>query len=135
MSGVEDLAAWLTAIWDEEERAAQGVVDRYAPDDASIYLEDPWPEEAAYLPYIKPASMLARIAADRSILARYQRACLRADDPTEDEQVRYEWGVIASTYEEVLCELASAQADRPGFKPEWLVERQEARAVSDRRAD
>ena len=114
MTPVDDLAAWLTQIWDEQEKIAQGVVDRSAPDEATIYLEDPWPEEAAYLPHIKPASVLARIAADRQILAdyRYYEADYRANPTPTLEGQRF--GLLLA-----LTRLAEAYADRPGFREEW----------------
>jgi len=127
-----DLADWLIQIWDEEEEAARFALDlterAYPADEFDI--EWRWARLSSHKTSggggssfepgaPSPASVLARIAADRKILARYERACARADDPNESALVRNDWGVIASTYETVLCELASPYADHPGFREEW----------------
>ena len=96
---MDDLAAWLTQIWDELE---VGIREALRTEDYGVSQFD-----------------LDRIAADRQILARYQNACVRADDPTEIQEVRDDWGVIASTYEGVLCILALPYADRPGYQQAW----------------
>jgi hypothetical protein len=110
-----DLAAWLTRIWDEEERIAQGVVDRSAPDEATIYLEDPWPEEAAYLPLIKPAAMLAQIAAKRALLALHADSGDGRCGECSDKFCVTPWNGVC----EVAAILALPYADRPGYREEW----------------
>jgi hypothetical protein len=109
---VEDLAAWLTAVWDEEadEPAPHHLGCRYVADgDRGGLL----PCDCGY-----PAQMLAQIARDRKILALH--------GPNE-------WGlcgicVMGSDEERDPCAtvrlLASPYAEREGFRPEWLVERQ-----------
>jgi hypothetical protein len=118
---VEDLAAWLTAVWDEEERAMLA-----GRDEREItFLRDdhggPRPDDEYLAVHVGAGWVLARIAADRKILE------IHSPDPREPE--------VCTTCGEPLeytvswpCEtarvLASPHADRPGFRSEWLVERQ-----------
>jgi hypothetical protein len=135
VSAVEDLAAWLTAVWDEEEEAAKRLGDRvwFVCDDG--HVQEPNQEDGppfgsgeyerwddgeyrlpnhhnTWLPALNPASVLARIAADRKILELHNRLgdyCNTCGG---------QWPCLT------LLLLAEAYADRPGFRPEWLVERQ-----------
>lgn len=146
MSAVEDLAAWLTAVWDEEERLAS---DDLTPGPWTLEYECPegehdhdwdevWiaghhrstvagfnerytcaPRDAAHIVRQQPASVLARIAADRKILADYQR--LLFDDPLR--RTDYFRGQ-RDALEYVVKHKAEQYADREGFRSEWLVERQ-----------
>jgi hypothetical protein len=144
VNAVEDLAGWLTAVWDEEERQFEAACEAEAeylrhdglPDETAASVREFWlsPEAGMEWPL-----RLARIAADRKILAlhsaeprpRLTRSrvkpypserlvpvcaeCSGMDDPYIDQ---VEWPCTT------LLLLASPYADRPGFRPEWLVERQ-----------
>ena len=115
---VEDLAAWLTQIWDEEERLAKAALGYETSDHDGPFLRHTvdylGPELADHIAAHDPASVLARIAADRKILALHS-----------GEQ---DWPCQVGNYVEEPCEtrllLASRYQDRPGFRPEWSVERQ-----------
>lgn len=152
-----DLAAWLTQIWDEEERLAKAAMSparRYLAADSGVWgtfhgggIEDaasgdvivydegtPTSEQADFIAAHDPASVLARIAADRKILAEHAasggkcRTC--CGEPYmeefwdgETETVEWNRADLAWPCPTVLL-LASPYADRPGFRSEWLVERQ-----------
>jgi hypothetical protein len=131
---VEDLAAWLSAVWDEEERLATAATDgpwtagefcvwsEADVEDGVIVSDGPdggggaSEENAAFIAANHPASVLARIAADRKILA------LHSGD--NDEPCQSYAGNWAYEPCKTLRLLASPYADRPGFRSEWLVERQ-----------
>jgi hypothetical protein len=108
---VDDLAAWLTQVWDEQEKAADPADRRDI-----IY----YPAERSGFPVsnvepIERASVLARIAADRQILAFVQRVQLNAGEPPH-------WDVgDAEALGHVVKLLAQPYADRPGFRDEWRV--------------
>lgn len=115
---VEDLAAWLTQIWDEEERIADEA-------DGDDYYLDDGAATGRYLERFTPASVLARIAADRKILAwcterdRIYVGTL-ASDPSDP--VNYVPGSLAHPTDSVVLRLlAQAYRDRPGFRGEWAV--------------
>jgi len=134
VSAVEDLAAWLTQTWDEEEQRelakrtwrsdAPPMDVTYDGRSEGVYVSNPgssiehWMSAEDYdRSYLTPApdkQVLARIAADRKILALHS-----------GEQ---DWPCQVGNYVEEPCEtrllLASRYQDRPGFRPEWLVERQ-----------
>lgn len=150
---VEDLAAWLTGIWDEEEVWARAVLDRSEPwkgewvndENLALRTRNGWvlashggkPFAFGLLDHIvrhDPASVLARIAADRKILALHSfhmvpsldsrlqpipgsrrphcDTCASQDENGED------WPCVTVRL------LAEPHADKPGFRSEWLVERQ-----------
>lgn len=109
---VEDLAVWLTAVWDEEERLATYALGRPWLK-TKLYPDEPW----HFLPLYQPELALARIAADRKILALHTGT---HECPSFDDNCGW-WEDI---YCPTLLVLASAHADHPGFRPEWLVERQ-----------
>jgi hypothetical protein len=122
-----DLAAWLTSIWDEEERLAK---EALAPDwrgsktfyDTEGAQQDSW---GLWLFHIYPASVLARIAADRKILELHSaepnpllsRKTLswaeRGKLPLVCSECSGAWPC------RTLLLLASPYADRPGFREEW----------------
>lgn len=126
-----DLAAWLTRIWDEEERLAKDCSAEVGshragdpfPDgsgdaDYDAFPSYPWGSSRWELAYMAgpghPVSVLARIAADREILEDY-RHC-EADyrvhhTPTLEGQ---RFGLLLA-----LARLAEAYADRPGYREEW----------------
>jgi hypothetical protein len=99
-----DLAAWLTVIWDEEERLA-------------IKAAQEIPGHNPDHPYcIDPASVLARIAADRKILAQ-----LRLIDSgvllvgsTQDAQRENRSGLLFA-----VLALASPYKGREGWQEDW----------------
>lgn len=105
---VEDLAAWLTQIWDEQEAEVQKW-------QATLLADIPIP--AALLGgIVVPRTALARIAADREILdihspdPRDASVCTTCGEPLE-----YCWPWPCDT----VKALASPYADRPGYREEW----------------
>jgi hypothetical protein len=130
-----DLAAWLTAVWGEEEVCARAVMDRSEPwkgewvndENLALRTRNGWmlashggkPFAFGLLDHIvrhDPASVLARIAADKEILRLHS-----GDNDEACQSYAGNW-----IYEpcETLRLLASPYADREGFRSEWLVERQ-----------
>jgi hypothetical protein len=135
-----DLIAWLTAIWDEQERAArlekQLADDFFGGDDFTVEYQ--WARmtkhtNGAYGSSFSkgapsPTEVLARSAAERQILAlhrevgsavfggptverwRYCETCQRADEDAE-----MVWPC------ETIRLLASMHADRPGYREEWKL--------------
>ena len=87
----DDLAAWLTQIWDELEKALLSNVQMFAVS--------------------RPE--LARIAADRQILAFVQRVQKYAGDPPgwDSDDADALWHVVRL--------LAVPYADRAGYREEW----------------
>jgi len=152
---VEDLAAWLTAVWDEEEEIAltaagwdhsgrkrangqwvrSGIGSVEDAERRSVIYSDNdqvTGSVADHVAYHDPASVLARIAADRKILAMHagNHECPSAEDncgwwtPGEANFVGESEVLTPGPYCPTILLLASPQADKPGFRPEWLVERQ-----------
>ena len=134
---ITDLAAWLTAVWDEEERLARDAASAEYPGPEWILSEDdvvgaahgdyvacgPYEgdigeEIGSFIAANDPASVLARIAADRKILA----ACLESMNNIyrPDNSDYADWDLAV----EIAKTLASPYADREGFRSEWSVERQ-----------
>ena len=142
MSEVDELTAWLTAIWDEDEAVARAVKAAGRPleggtgswfeSDRSIgdrtgYVVAygvEWDAARKHIASHDPAHVLARIAADREILAehapakpswagRMERACRTCGTAQIWDQVAYEANC------RTLCLLASVFADRPGYREEW----------------
>lgn len=127
----DDIAAWLTAIWDERQRAcaeAQTAIDAYSATAASGDLELRWMLQLRRGGEFQagwdmpgpptPAEDLARIAADRDILALHDLApdhltgkphWCRLDQETQPCRT--------------LRALASAYAARPGYQEAWRPER------------
>jgi hypothetical protein len=101
-----DLAAWLTGIWDEEERLAKRAGD---------WLTAPEIDNYGHLT-VPSAWMLARIAADRKILAEYVARDNDADLMLgPDCQRQREWAGLR-----LAIRLKAEQyADRPGFQEAW----------------
>jgi hypothetical protein len=135
---VEDLAAWLTAIWDEEERIAKAVKplgevvvmggerhpETFGHSRHTVASEDGYPrtlsdpEARAHFALHEPASVLARIAADRKILRR----CMQIS--SEHEEGGPLNGLVRAVDAGLIVhDMADRYRDRPDF-PEWLVERQ-----------
>jgi hypothetical protein len=127
-----DLAAWLTAIWDEEERLAKaafsnqedpehgwGKEGRAVTPHVGVIHED---VQRAHVVRWHPGAVLARIAADRKIIelhgvawnAEVCTVChhLIGDDLQVDNDA---WPCAT------VRALASPYADRPGFQAAWIV--------------
>lgn len=133
-AAMEDLAAWLTAVWDEEERLARlAGGDRWILDGSIVHESHPsrevvdwvYDEADEHIVAHDPASVLARIAADRAILELHGVAwnaevCTVCHHPHEDGETldNDAWPCLTVRL------LASPYADREGFRSEWLVERQ-----------
>ena len=129
MTAVDDLSAWLTQIWDEDEaRVREALAPDYAGDRPKFYdvpggHRDDW---GLWTFHVDPASVLARIAADRQIL----KWCTEreqiwvgglGDDPSDPKH--YVPGALAHPTDSVALRLlASAYADRPGYRAEWAPE-------------
>ena len=141
-----DLAAWLTRIWDEEERLAKAAPGRnwqaFVMDDVAgasvydeqwvllypqhydhdnplsrepgatgpMYIERAVDELCAHVARHDPASVLARIAAHKEMLAE---CCISLENkrPGYDGTQRFAW--------QILRLLASAHRDRPGWQEAW----------------
>ena len=138
---VEDLAAWLTAVWDEEERLAKKAGgDRWIIDGSIVHESRPhedvvdwvYDEADEHIAYHDPAQMLARIAADRKILALHHKAGFTVFTMNGEAEQRERYCEVCQRGDEeelvypceTLLLLASPYADREGFRSEWLVERQ-----------
>ena len=104
-----DLAAWLTQIWDEQEKDAINPVkgEIHSRDCESIREHTPFPCECGV-----PEQILARLAADRKILAECQRM-LAMDD--------WEYSDVPDLAEFVMRRQAEPYSDRPGFQEAWRV--------------
>jgi hypothetical protein len=132
---VDDLAAWLTEIWDEAEKAARFTVEltehSYPADEFQIHWG--WSRLTTHrtngsggaslaLGAPSPSEVIARIAADRQILALHSYAV----DPNQwvDCAVCGEVGHETEGINECLHRrlLASAYADRPGYQEAWKPE-------------
>ncbi len=115
---MDDLSAWLTQVWDADEARLS----------APTFCGPVWPTTV---------QMLARIAADRQILADYRKV-LRQQEENSDEfallmrqpgedyerlnQVKtFGWQVQGrvEALSAVVRLLASPHADRPGYQSEW----------------
>ena len=105
-----DLAAWLTAVWDEEE-ARERTKRTWRPDAPPMDVTKTHDGEGVLIS--NPGS------SNRHWLSgeEYERSYLT---PSPDKQVL----ARIAAYKEILRLLASLYADREGFRPEWLVERQ-----------
>ena len=108
---VDDLGAWLTQVWDEQEKAAHYILD--GGHWRGIHV-DSATEVAVHIEAWNPASVLARIAADRQILALH----------TGVHECPF-WDGHGERWEDLYCPtallLATAHADRPGFQKAWWV--------------
>lgn len=105
MTSTEDLVTWLSGVLDEDEREAVAAVR--------------WSEGCGDWVHIArhdPAAILADIAAKRRVLAEYQRVLGGewSGDPHEEGQ----WIALSNVVEFI----ASAYADRPGYRQEWAPE-------------
>ena len=108
---MSDLVAWLTQVWDEQERIATEAY-RAGFDDLTPTGEHWGVPDAIgrHLLRHDPASVLARIAADRQILVECSMV-LEDKDPTRVRERVLAWAVVRH--------LASAHRDRPGWRDAW----------------
>lgn len=139
-NAVDDLAAWLTQIWDEDQQAAEACAEVYpSPWDVSdrghtayVRADEPhfrlvaeleqhpavdgWlGDRLQHIARHDPAATLARIAADRQILARYRHALdQRRDHPDDLASAGSLLALLG-----IVKLLASAYADRPGYQEAW----------------
>ena len=130
MTPVDDLVAWLTQIWDEQEKRARlekQLADDFFPDAVVDYqwvrfvrdIPDGMARSTSFSPGApSPASVLARIAADRRIVERYREAMANASE--KDELDPCTQAVLVALLWP-LYDLASAYQDRPGFQEAWRV--------------
>jgi hypothetical protein len=130
VTAVDDLAAWLTAVWDEQEAAAKAAFSNQ---------EDPehgWGQQGrAVTPHVgvihedvqrdhvvawHPGVVLARIAADRKILA------LHAPEKETPKGGGKPYVICGTCWGEPICQtirlLAQPYADRPGYQESWAVQ-------------
>lgn len=129
-----DLATWLTAVWDEEERLAiKAGGDRWILDGGIVHESHPsrevvdwvYDEADEHIAYHDPASVLARIAADRAILAEYVARDKDVDLMLgPDCERQREWSGLRLA----LRLKAEQYKSRPGFNPEWLDRSQGSRS-------
>jgi hypothetical protein len=99
-----DLAAWLTAVWDEEERLATYALGRPWLK-TKLYPDEPW----HFLPLYQPELALARIAADRKILDLHT-----GENDAECQIGNYVYETCAT-----LKALASPYKGREGWQENW----------------
>jgi hypothetical protein len=147
-----DLAAWLSGIWDEEERLAKACIDvnvlagmrrgidppRWVRHGMAIYddraygsgapvlrVQHSWPREIDHIVLHDPVSVLARIAADRAVLAEFVARDNDVDLMLGPDCLRQrEWSGLR-----LAIRLKAEQyKDRPGFNPEWLDRSQGSRS-------
>lgn len=104
MSAVDDLTAWLTQIWDEQERDAS---DRHWSTTDSL---------------VSPEEVFARIAADRQILAQREQVRLDIGEANADPRRQMNIPIlvnVALALDTTIKHLGSAYAGRPGYREEW----------------
>lgn len=134
----DDIAAWLTAIWDEDARIAKAAAAQH-PGPEWILSEDvvgaahggyvacgPYggdvgEEIGSHIVAHDPASVLARIAADREILTEHTRNAGRCDTCITDVWVEYGDSVVGhhESYCPTVRYLAVPHASRPGYQEAW----------------
>jgi hypothetical protein len=127
----DDIAAWLTAIWDEQEKLVGNEVDvlaEFFPASKGYSWKYRWsrliwhdgvgPSTSTMPGAPSPTEMLARIAADREILALHD---LAPDHLTGKPH----WCRLDLETQpcRTLRALASAYATRPGYQEAWRPER------------
>jgi hypothetical protein len=110
---MDDLATWLLAQLDDEERAARAVQEGFASYDGDgrpSYSDiDGMPaREAEHIARWDPARVLAEVDVRRRILELYGVSTDRQLDPTAWELMKHAVRALALPY-----------ADRPGYREEW----------------
>ena len=134
MTPVDDLAGWLTQVWDEQEKAARDrwtwnplappmdvqygasidadMVTLSAPGSSLTRTMTPEEYQRTYLVPAPDEQALARIAADRQILAR----CMKVLSLPASA---WEYSDAPDLAEATIRDLAQPYADREGFREEW----------------
>lgn len=113
---MDDLAAWLTRVWDEQEKRSGGI---HAEDCESIPREGyngPFPCDCGV-----PALMLAQVAAEKQILTLHVYTVDGSGwvDCTNCGEVGRETEGVTECLHRRL--LAQPYANRPGYRDEWRV--------------
>lgn len=149
MSGVDDLATWLRAQLDDDERVAQAEVDllRDYPYPADFRVEYQWVRMArhphggtstTFAPGAPtPARVLAEVDAKRKLIDLYEAARRRQQDNSakfvlltkqryldqaEFARVKthgWELGGQVAALRMAVAVAAVVYADRPGYQQEW----------------
>lgn len=131
-----DLAAWLTAIWDEEERLAiKAGGDRWILDGSIVHQDRPhedvvdwvYDEADEHIAAHDPASVLARIAADRKILELHRKVGFSVFTMRGVPEQRERYCEVCQRGDEdelvypcrTLLLLASPYKGREGWQEEW----------------
>lgn len=123
----DDLVQWLRAQLDEDERIARGTgqpslswqnfdMDSELRDDVNAGTVAYTPREGtrAHIAAHDPARVLREIDAKRAIVDRYAEVADSDIDLPNDPEYAY-----ANAYGEVVRQLATAYADRPGYLESW----------------
>lgn len=119
MTPVDDLVRWLTEVWDED-------VKRFSSHEEScehVYLS----KHSCDCIY---GEMLARIAADRKILALHREVGFSTFTLAGQRELRERYCDVCQQGDEdeltypcpTLRLLASAFSDRPGYQESWAVQ-------------
>ena len=109
---MDELITWLRGVLDEDERLA-----REATHYNMITIESRSRAEEDHARRHDPAAVLADIAAKRAILDKWHvKTRWASRHPSTDFGDGEIWGIEAA-----LRLLASAYADRPGYRDEWSV--------------
>ena len=123
---VDALAAWLTQIWDEEERLAKSG-DWGVRSGSKLWVQTISSPGIAPGICASPQHVLARIAADRKILAEHRIEEVVSIDPETRGRAFLVCLRCRSGERQLVwpCTtvrlLAEPYQDRPGFRPEWAV--------------
>lgn len=132
---MDDLAAWLTNVWDEQEAAAKAEVDMVAyvydrPEDVGVQVSYEWVRftkhprggTGSLFAYgaPSPTQVLARIAADRKILDLYRNAKNASGGLLPF--TRGQGDGYRQALEDVLRLRAAEHASRPGYQEGWAVQ-------------
>lgn len=132
------LASWLTQVWDEDEAAAKAALDVsqvHIPTGDGHEVKYSWMRELLLDGKFQsgwtcdcpapPTQLLARIAADRKILAwctDRDRIFIGGIGDDESDPANYVPGHLSHGSDSVVIRLmAQAYADRPGYRDEWAV--------------
>lgn len=117
MTGVDDLATWLRAQLDEDERDAH---HQLAFDAMVEAMRDPMHVNAIVVPPLSqlgsagdPARALAEVDAKRTLIARLEGLLLYATSPN------YAHSGIEAWATDTLKHVALPHAGRDGYREEW----------------
>ena len=130
MTAVDAIAVWLGDILDEDETAARTELDLAAPYIANpeLTVEYQWARltrhsngtyGSLFVPGApSPQQVLAHIAADRQILDAYYEAVGWSEGDLDDLD-GWAADTVVRHLARVVKMVASAYADRPGYREEW----------------